>query len=206
MRTSESVVEITKALLAVHEEVGSIGTDADNPFFKSRYATLQAVVRHCQPILHAHGIVALQMPDADEQGVPMLTTRLLHTSGEWIEASAPLQSAKADPQAQGSAVTYARRYDLASAAGLTIDDDDDGEKAMDRPKTRAKPAPEPVRKAGTPEAAHKRMMALFNAKGFEDRGVRLAYACAVIGRDIESSSEMTASERSAVISALESED
>jgi hypothetical protein len=37
-----------------------------------------------------------------------------------------------DPQAMGSAMTYARRYALGSILNLNIDDDDDGEKAMGR--------------------------------------------------------------------------
>jgi hypothetical protein len=36
-----------------------------------------------------------------------------------------------DPQAVGSAITYAKRYALAGVLGLNIDDDDDGNKAAE---------------------------------------------------------------------------
>ena len=52
-----------------------------------------------------------------------------------MEASYGMPIAKEnDPQAMGSAITYARRYALGAILGLNIDEDDDGEKAMNRQK------------------------------------------------------------------------
>jgi len=70
-----------------------------------------------------------QFPDGDA-----LTTIIVHSeSGEWMESSYVMPVAKQnDPQAMGSAMTYARRYALGSILNLNIDDDDDGEKAMGR--------------------------------------------------------------------------
>ena len=53
-----------------------------------------------------------------------LTTRLVHESGEWIEETMSIPMIKQDPQAFGSALTYARRYGLSSITGLYADDDD----------------------------------------------------------------------------------
>ena len=53
-----------------------------------------------------------------------LTTRIVHSSGEWIEGTATMPIVKNDPQAYGSAATYARRYSLAAIVGLYQDDDD----------------------------------------------------------------------------------
>ena len=53
-----------------------------------------------------------------------ITTRIMHKSGEWIEATTLLPIVKNDPQAFGSAFTYGRRYGLQALAGLPSVDDD----------------------------------------------------------------------------------
>jgi hypothetical protein len=75
------------------------------------------------------GLAISQFPDANA-----LTTIILHAdSGEWMESSYVMPVAKQnDPQAMGSAITYARRQSIGSILNLNIDDDDDGEKAMGR--------------------------------------------------------------------------
>src|SRR5690606_38089094 len=45
-----------------------------------------------------------------------------------------LTARQADPQSVGSAITYGRRYGLASMVGVAPDDDDDGEAAQGRSK------------------------------------------------------------------------
>jgi hypothetical protein len=72
------------------------------------------------------GLVISQFPDGDG-----LTTMLIHAdSGEYLSATYTLQVVRQnDPQAQGSALSYARRYGLTSVLNLAILDDD-GEAAM----------------------------------------------------------------------------
>jgi hypothetical protein len=48
----------------------------------------------------------------------------MHKSGEWLESEFVLPIVKKDPQASGSAITYARRYALVSVAGIPTADDD----------------------------------------------------------------------------------
>jgi hypothetical protein len=78
-----------------------------------------------------------------------LTTRLLHTSGQWIEDTASTPIPKFDPQGVGSACTYLRRYSLAAALCIT-QEDDDGEAARPaNPVVKAyvpKPVQKPVQK------------------------------------------------------------
>jgi hypothetical protein len=68
----------------------------------------------------------------------MVTTRLQHDSGEWIEQTIYLPVPQQTPQAYGSAITYAKRYQLQSMTGLPSEDDD-GQKASEpvpiRPNT-----------------------------------------------------------------------
>lgn len=126
MNKSESITELAKALLNFHKEVGIVAKSSNNPFFKSKYASLPDIQEAIKEPLEKAGLVYSQLPD----GLNGLTTILIHAeSGEWIEASYTMTPAKNDPQGQGSAITYQRRYALGAVLGLTIDEDDDGNAA-----------------------------------------------------------------------------
>lgn len=147
---SESIKEIASALTKFNGEVSKISKGAENPFFKSKYATLDDIVDEVRPILTKHGLSILQFPGGDGENV-IMKTMLLHESGEWIESD-PLimKPVKNDPQAFGSCVTYARRYSLNSFLSLNTGEDDDGNKAsqgnqpkqQDKTETIEKPSAE----------------------------------------------------------------
>lgn len=124
MKTSESIVNIAQALLKAQRAITFAVKDSKNPHFKSTYADLGSVIGACKTALNESGIVFMQMPSPSESGTIALTTRLLHSSGEWIEDTATCPLQKSDPQGYGSANTYLRRYALAAAVGLYQDDDD----------------------------------------------------------------------------------
>lgn len=131
MLTQSSTVEqISPALVAAQSEIGGAVKGSANPFFKSKYADLNAVIGELKPVYSKHGLTVIQFPYSDENGVGV-TTRVIHASGEWIEGSFTLPLAKNDPQAAGSAITYAKRYAL-KGIGLMPDLDDDAEAAMYR--------------------------------------------------------------------------
>lgn len=130
MRNSESIENIAKAFCEAQAEIGGAVKSAENPFFSSSYANLESVIKTLKPTLIKYGLSFIQLPHSDDRGVGVLT-RILHSSGEWFEHSFTLPLAKADPQAAGSAITYARRYALQSAFGIPSVDDD-GEAAMFR--------------------------------------------------------------------------
>ena len=145
MKTSNSILEISKALLKAQKEIGGAMKDSDNPFFKSKYADFNSVMRACKEELNKNGITVLQPLDADENGDYVVTT-LLHESGEYISSRMRLHATKQDMQAYGSAVTYARRYSLQSLVFIAAEDDD-GEATMQRdtpPRATAAPAKAPM--------------------------------------------------------------
>jgi hypothetical protein len=129
MNKSESIKNIAGALVKFQASVSKVAKESNNPFFKSKYASLANILDTIQKPLSESGLAISQFPDANA-----LTTIILHAeSGEWMESSYVMPVAKQnDPQAMGSAMTYARRYALGSILNLNIDDDDDGEKAMGR--------------------------------------------------------------------------
>lgn len=135
MNKSESIVKLAPALLKAQKKMGAALKESKNPFFKSKYADLNAVIDASVPVLNDEGIVVLQtMKSVTDQGIILNTveTTLLHESGEYLTSSTPIVCSKQnDPQALGSAISYARRYGLQSMPTLKAEDDD-GEVAMSR--------------------------------------------------------------------------
>lgn len=125
MTKSESISNLAKALSCFQVKVETIRKTANNPFFKSKYAPLPEILEAITKPLNECGLTFSQMPDGES-----LTTILIHCeSGEFLQSSYPLHPIKNDPQAFGSAITYARRYAISAILCLNVDDDDDGNKA-----------------------------------------------------------------------------
>jgi hypothetical protein len=138
-RQSESIKDLATALALAQGEMENPAFDTANPFFKSRYASLAAVLNTVRPVLAKHGIGVLQDLYTAPEGVACVTT-LSHSSGEWWESSVLVMPvSKPDAQGFGSAATYARRYALQAVVGVAGEDDDDAESAVRRQDT-AKPA------------------------------------------------------------------
>ena len=135
MNKSDTIGELAKALAAAQGEFEAVGRGATNTFFSSKYADLPTVVMAASPILSRHGLAVSQLPDFD--GVnDLLTTIVMHESGEWLEATQRLYLVRQvkgegwvealDPQAHGSALTYGRRYAYSGGIGVVTEIDDDG--------------------------------------------------------------------------------
>ena len=131
MEQSAEITELVKALMKAQSEIKPVTKDGNNPFFKSKYATLENVVNTSRDVLHNNGLVILQ-PMCGEPGSVGVKTILAHESGQWISGTLYLPLAKSDPQGAGSAITYARRYSWASMIGLVTDEDDDGNAASNK--------------------------------------------------------------------------
>lgn len=127
MLKSDSIKELATALNLAQKDIGGAKKDSENPFFKSKYADLASVWAACKDGLLKNGLSICQIPktDGDRVGVE---TILMHKSGEWIADTFYLKPVKSDPQAAGSALSYARRYAL-SAFTSVVQEDDDGNEA-----------------------------------------------------------------------------
>lgn len=127
--------EISAAIVALQADLKPVGKNATNPFFKSKYADLPSVMNMIQPLLAAHKLAVVQFI-TNIDGQSALKTILLHESGEAMETDPmPLILPKNDPQAQGSAITYARRYSIQALLGIVADRDDDGQTATESVNT-----------------------------------------------------------------------
>lgn len=132
MKTSESFTNIATALAAAQ---GGFTNPERNRTVKVRmktggeysftYATLDAILEMARPHLAANGLSLIQPFTIEDEWV-VLTTRLMHSSGEFIEETLALRPEDLSPQSVGSVCTYAKRYQLCSLLGITAEEDDDG--------------------------------------------------------------------------------
>lgn len=154
---SENINELATALSKCQGEITPAIKDSKNPFFKSSYADLNSVWSVCREPLSKHGLAVIQTIDKDETSALILITTLVHSSGQWIRSKSPIPLLKSDPQAMGSSLTYMRRYSLSAIVGISTDNDDDGEAAMNRngekekPKGKEKPKAEVITKGQSNE-------------------------------------------------------
>lgn len=124
---------IATALLKAQSEMSNPKKGATNPFFKSKYADLNAIREAVIPTLNDNGISVLQ-PIVHIEGKNFVKTILLHESGESIESVTEIiYNKQNDAQAQGSGISYARRYALQSFVCVGADDDDGNKAVQQKP-------------------------------------------------------------------------
>ena len=93
--------QIIPALIKAKNNFKKISKDAINPYFKSRYATLDAVLDATESALAEQGLTIVQIVEGY-----ILQTFLYHESGEFIQSNYPLPETT-DSQKLGAAITYA---------------------------------------------------------------------------------------------------
>ena len=150
------------------------GETVDSGKFKFKYVTLDALLDK----IKENGNFALIQPiGTDEQGESALQTILVHKSGQaltsdYYKLRVPENGTK---QAEGSAITYTKRYALGAFLGISTEEDDDaGSKsgrempygkaktAAARPQQKQSGAQPPTQRGGDTisPAQQKRMFAL----------------------------------------------
>jgi ERF superfamily len=125
--------------------------DADNPFFKSRYASLASIWESIREPLAANELAIVQTTEAFDTTLRLVTI-LAHSSGEFVLSRYPINPAKPDPQSIGSAITYARRYALAAIVGASTEDDD-ADSATERKDEVGHKPPPPLSALPSPNGA-----------------------------------------------------
>ncbi len=142
IKTSEELKDLATALAKAQGELSDAEKSSSNPFFKSKYADLAEVLGQIRPIFSKHELSIVQFPHQEEDGHVSVTTRLMHSSGQWMEddLTMPVQG-KNIAQDSGSVITYMRRYAAAAVAGIAqVDSDanqaDKKDDKLDKPKAR----------------------------------------------------------------------
>jgi hypothetical protein len=117
--------------------------NAINPHFKNRYATLDVICDDVREVCKANGIAVIQTPTINDDGVFVLRAIAVSGDESITLGDYPIRPTKDDPQGYGSAITYARRYQICAIFGIAAEEDDDGN-AASAPKTAQAQAPKPV--------------------------------------------------------------
>jgi hypothetical protein len=175
MQKSETIVELAKSLSKFQGDMKSVPKDSTNPFFKMKYASIDAIWDIVRKPLSSNGLSLIQTTYEQNDKIYLETT-LLHSSGEWIETYMPINATKQDPQTIGSAITYARRYSMSAILGVSADSDDDAESATSHKETQtatkpikqSNPLPASVSATVTPKALVQRTQChLFYERKYE---------------------------------------
>ena len=150
MIKSDSITHLTTALALAQGEMPVAVFDATNPFLKSRYASLGAVIQASRPILAKHKLSLVQFPISDATGIGVESI-LTHESGEFIAERIVIalteEKGKSRVQSAGSTLTYLRRYSWAAILGMYSDEDSDGASAVQAFQVKTTLPPPPQRKA-----------------------------------------------------------
>ncbi len=128
----EAIKAFNKSLAKAQSEMPTAGLNAANPFFKSRYANLDELVRVSRPVLTKYGFSVEQGTKLFE-GKIVFYTVMRHEEGHSVESIFPIEPSKPGIQEIGKEMTYLRRYLYACITGVVTSDDpedDDGESAM----------------------------------------------------------------------------
>lgn len=169
MNQSEHIDQIASALATAQGEIANpsrnrsvkvkgqsrSGSDYSYDF---TYATLDAIIDSAKVALAKNGLSYTQIIGMGQSGKYVLTTRLMHSSGQWFESQTPLLVESARNQEFGSALTFMRRYSLSALLGIAAEEDDDANAAdgnqaeVKERKTAAMPVapPEPPPPKGPP--------------------------------------------------------
>jgi len=182
---------------------------------KTRYADLVNVNTVVLSRLNGLGILWTCCPTMTADGSRfVLDYELRHVaSGEAKSGQYPIKGTD-NPQQQGSAITYARRYALLAITGIAAEDeDDDGQSANGRRTAQrsSRPAQDTgqataQRAAGTGDITDpqsRKLHACLRDAGITERDQALAVIGEWVGRDIESTKDLSKREAAQVIDRLE---
>lgn len=168
--------------------------DADNPHFRSRFASLVSVMAPIKEQCAEEGIRYEQREVLAEDGNRYLQTAVCGFGCERKLSVHPIIVARAnDPQAFGSALTYARRQAAQLDWGICGEADDDGEAASAQPEpARAEPQPR-LQKRDAYIARIGQLQAQCIQNGVRREGLD-EWCTTYIGKHIEETNAMTDAE------------
>lgn len=138
MKSSESVKNLCDALVKAQTKIDNLYPSSKG--YGYDYVPLNKIIDMLKSVLPEYGLSYVQLPFGGSSGQTVgLTTRIIHTSGEWLEETAefPVTDMKGvnATQKAGAAITYFRRYALLSAFGVTGDKDVDANDKAFTPTT-----------------------------------------------------------------------
>jgi len=128
-------MNLIESLVKAQSEMTHAAFDQTNPHFKSKFASLKSVIDSVKPALNANGIFFMQISHPMDNGVGVETV-FMKGDEKLSSGVIVVPVDKLNAQGLGSSMTYAKRYSLALACGISADEDDDGNGAAANPPQR----------------------------------------------------------------------
>ncbi len=149
-QTSTFVDKIIPAIIKMQGSLEAAPKGAFNPFHQSHYTDLAGYMAALRKPLAENGLCIVSMPatPAADPGAIIVTTRLYHESTQWMQAKLKIRvvvpskkerdrgvtTLPVSAQELGSAMTYGRRYNIASLTNAVAEGEDDDGNAASRRK------------------------------------------------------------------------
>jgi hypothetical protein len=152
MMTSDNIQELAKALHKAKKSIGNVSPNKNGRNYK--YADLASIIDATRGPLEDNGLMIIQgVVQAQMNGIVAISTRLMHTTGEFLECTYDIPMPDFGKtkdgrdtvnivQKMGAAITYGRRYGLASVLGIAVDEDIDAASEQDHRGHAADPPPQ----------------------------------------------------------------
>ncbi|QDP61086.1 MAG: putative essential recombination function protein [Prokaryotic dsDNA virus sp.] len=133
--SAKTKTNIHDKLLRVQIEISGVKKTTDNKFFNSKYFDINNLLKIVRPVLSSYNLVVTQpfgttkevLKNVDrvynDESDSIKVWTIISDGEDMIHSSLPLPSGL-KPQNLGSAITYFRRYTLASLLALPSEDDD----------------------------------------------------------------------------------
>jgi len=123
----------TNDLINALFELENVKGNKINPAFKSKYITLDVMLEAIKPVLHKNNLALIQTLVSDE-GKVGIETSFLHASGQSFPfGKLMVKSENLTAQQIGSSLTFLKRQSIQTACGISVDLDDDGNRASNTP-------------------------------------------------------------------------
>jgi hypothetical protein len=116
---------LLKKLHEFNSKVKPVVKGSDNPYFKSKFASLDSIQHHIAPHLKEFGLVITQASVVINDHPYVESTVWDVDTGECIKSVFPVVVNKPTAQDYGSAVSYAKRYSITGLLNLIVANEDD---------------------------------------------------------------------------------
>lgn len=130
---SETVNELAASMAQAQGEYLPLFFNKTNPYERWEFNDLRSIIDAVRPALTKNGVFFTQLPCVDESGATIVYTRLIHSSGQWIECRSRVIPSLNNQHEFDSVLTFQKRAAACSIlgiAGANDKTDDDAEKDM----------------------------------------------------------------------------
>jgi hypothetical protein len=130
---SPAVDELAKAMSCAQGEYLPLFFNKTNPYERWEFNDLESIMSAVRPSLSKNGLFFTQLPCVEDAGATIVYTRLIHSSGQWIECRSRVIPSKNNQHEFDSVLMFQRRAAALAILGIAAKNDrtdDDAEKDM----------------------------------------------------------------------------